>query len=383
MTSSRPATADGGVAILMHNFAGGGAERMFIRLANGFAARGVRVTIVAVNAQGVLTSEIAGGIDVVDLACARTFAAVEPLRRVLAERRPTAMLSGLVHINTLAALAVRRLAAPPRLVLSERNTPSRDVLHSGSAAVAGAHLLMPWIYRRADALVAVSEGVAGDLARMALLPRRRITVLPNPVITSDFAKRSEAELDVPWPEACERKVLLAVGRLHPQKDFATLLRAVARLPTAYACDVVILGEGEDQARLRALAAELGLADRLHLPGFSRTAPAAMRRADLFVLSSRYEGSPNVLVEAMAAGTPVVATDCRSGPREILKGGRLGPLVPVGDAAALARAITRALDDPVAAADLRARATDYALEHSIDSYLSVLSEPAGAVVSPGR
>jgi glycosyltransferase involved in cell wall biosynthesis len=336
--ADRPAwDGDVRIVVLMHNFAGGGAERMFIRLANGFAGRGVAVTVVAVSADGVLQSEIAPEVRTIDLACRRTFAAIRPLREILRQLRPTALLSGLVHVNTLAVLALRGLRERPRLVLSERNTPSRDMLHSGSPMVFAAHLVMPWSYRQADAVIAVSAGVARDLARVARLGRHRITVLPNPVVADDFEARAAAALDVAWPELSNRPVLLSAGRLEPQKDFATLVRAVARLGCERPCELVILGEGVERPRLEALACELGIAERVHLPGFSKRAPAAMRRADLYVLSSRFEGSPNALVEAMAAGTPVVATDCRSGPREILRDGALGALVPVGDAAGLAGA----------------------------------------------
>lgn len=360
------------IVVLMHNFNGGGAERMFIRLANGFADRGVAVTIVAVAAAGVLRSEIAPAVRLVDLACARTVAAVRPLRDVLRELRPTALLSGLVHVNTLAVLVTRGLAERPRLVLSERNTPSRDMRHSGSIMVFVAHLLMPWSYRQADAIIAVSAGVAEDLQRMAWLGAARITVLPNPVITADFDAWAKAELDFAWPDSGGRPVLLSAGRLDPQKDFATLLRALARLDAdGRPCDLLILGEGRERPRLEALAAALGLAARVHLPGFSARAAAAMRRADAYVLSSRFEGSPNALVEAMATGTPVVATDCRSGPREILRNGEFGPLVPVGDAAALADAIARTLATPTPAARLRRRAADYSVERSVDAYLDVM------------
>jgi len=370
--ADRPAwDGDVRIVVLMHNFAGGGAERMFIRLANGFAGRGVAVTVVTVSADGVLESEIAAEVRTIDLACRRTVAAIRPLRETLRQLRPTALLSGLVHINTLAVLATRGLTERPRLVLSERNTPSRDMLHSGSPMVFAAHLLMPWSYRQADALIAVSAGVARDLARVAWLGRRRITVLPNPVVADDFDTRAAAALDIAWPEKSNRPVLLSAGRLEPQKDFATLVRAVARLGRERPCELVILGEGVERPRLEALARELGIAERIHLPGFSKRAPAAMRRADLYVLSSRFEGSPNALVEAMATGTPVVATDCRSGPREILRGGALGPLVPVGDAAALAAAIARTLDAPPPAAELRRHAAAFGVTRSVDAYLDVL------------
>jgi glycosyltransferase involved in cell wall biosynthesis len=166
---------------------------------------------------------------------------------------------------------------------------------------------------------------------------------------------------------------MGVGRLNPQKDFGTLLRAFAALRREREARLIVLGEGEEREALARLAAELGVANDVDMPGFADNPYAHMSKAALFVLSSRFEGLPTVLVEAMACGTPVVATDCPSGPSEILEGGRLGGLVPVGDADALARAMAEALDRPVPTELLCARAADFAVERAVDRYLELLLE----------
>jgi glycosyltransferase involved in cell wall biosynthesis len=165
--------------------------------------------------------------------------------------------------------------------------------------------------------------------------------------------------------------LLGVGRLEPQKDFALLLRAFARIRRERAARLLILGEGRERPRLTQLAKALGVADSVDLPGFVPNPYAHMTRANLFVLSSRYEGLGNVVIEALACGCPVVSTDCPSGPAEVLDRGRYGRLVPVGDPAALAQAILAALEEPVDRARLRGRAAQFSVERAARRYLELM------------
>jgi glycosyltransferase involved in cell wall biosynthesis len=224
------------------------------------------------------------------------------------------------------------------------------------------------LYPRADAIVCVSAGVAEDLRRYLTLPAGRITIIHNPI--QILAEEPSARLH-PWLGDRGQPVILGAGRLSRQKDFMTLLHAFALLSDLPAHRLMIIGEGPERAHLEREAVRLGIAERVTLPGFVTNPRACMAASSLFVLSSAWEGFGNVLVEAMAVGTPVVSTDCPSGPREILQDGALGPLVPVGDAPALARAIRQALLDPVPAERLRARADDFAPERVVVPYLAVL------------
>jgi glycosyltransferase involved in cell wall biosynthesis len=178
-------------------------------------------------------------------------------------------------------------------------------------------------------------------------------------------------LDHPWFAAGAPPVILSVGRLSPEKEFGTVIRAIAQLAPQRPVRLMILGEGQERPALEALIDELGVRDRVLLPGFDSNPYAYMSRAAVLVLSSRWEGSPNVLVEAMACGTPVVATNCRSGPAELLEDGRLGPLVPVGDHSAMAAAIERMLDAPVPRDELKRRANMFSVEAAAQAYLRVL------------
>jgi glycosyltransferase involved in cell wall biosynthesis len=196
----------------------------------------------------------------------------------------------------------------------------------------------PW----ADVVAGNSQGVAEDLRRVTGLPRERVRILHNPVVTPELQEKARLPVNHPWFGAGQPPVVLAVGRLTKQKDFPTLIRAFARVRQSRPARLIILGEGPDYAQLEALVCELGLKKDVALPGFVENPYAFMSRASLYVLSSRWEGLPTVLIEALYCGPPVVATDCPSGPKEILADGRHGALVPVGDVEALAEAIEAGL-----------------------------------------
>jgi glycosyltransferase involved in cell wall biosynthesis len=244
-------------------------------------------------------------------------------------------------------------------------------------------------YRMADGIVAVSDGVADDLARCSGLPREGITTVYNPVITAELAPLARQALAHPWFQPAAPPVILGVGSLAARKDFPTLLRAFARVRAQRGCRLVILGQGstpektaEVKAELMALATSLGVAADVDLPGFVANPFAYMSRAGAFVLSSAYEGLPGVMIQALACGCPVVSTDCPSGPAEILDGGRFGALVPVGDDQAMAQAITATLDDPIAAERLQARGALFSVERAVDRYLELLFEATGGVNEEG-
>jgi glycosyltransferase involved in cell wall biosynthesis len=204
---------------------------------------------------------------------------------------------------------------------------------------------MRWAYSRLDALVAVSQGVAGELQAAMGREKRPIVVLPNPVVSDAFLEAASLPCPHPWLEATE-PCLVAIGRLTPQKDMATLLEAMALVRSRHKARLLILGDGPLRMALEQQRKRLGLDEVVQFVGFAAHPAAYLARARLFVLSSRWEGSPNALTEALALGCPVVATDCPHGPRELLRDGALGRLVPVGDVTTLAGAISTALGETV-------------------------------------
>lgn len=331
------------VALFLPALAAGGAERVMLDLAAAFVARGVAVDLVVATGGGDLRVDVPDGVALHDLGAARTLTAVPSLVRYLRRRRPLALLATLAHANVVAAWAVR-FAPGTRLVLREANTVSSDQGAEGTRGRA-MRFAMRLAYGRAAAVIAVSEGVAADLRSHLGVPDARLHVIANPVLTPRVAAGAMRAPAHPWSSDGGPPVVLAVGRLAPQKDFAMLVRAFARVRATTPCRLLVLGEGPERAHLEALAAELGVATDVAWPGFDPNPFSAMVHAAVFALSSAWEGLPNVLIQARSLGIPVVATDCPSGPREVLDGGALGALVPVGDDAAFARALADALSAP--------------------------------------
>jgi glycosyltransferase involved in cell wall biosynthesis len=233
-------------------------------------------------------------------------------------------------------------------------------------------------YPSADGLVCVSAGVAEDLRGYLDPPHGKLHVIYNPVLSPQQFSRAPAVPPHPWLEPGQPPLILGAGRLTRQKDFPTLIRAFALVTAQRDCRLMILGEGQERSALESLAAGLGLGDRVALPGFVTDAMGYMSHARLFVLSSAWEGFGMVLVEAMAMGTPVVSTDCPSGPREILRDGELGPLVPVAVPEALASAMRQVLDSPPDRERLRRRAADFTSDRAAERYLRLMfpSEETG-------
>jgi len=332
------------LAIFMHGLYGGGVERTILNLGPGLAARGVQVDLVVVRAAGEYLTEVPDSMRLVDLGAKRAVFSLVALARYLRRERPDTLLSTISYTNVIA-LGARRLAGVPvRVVTAEHDTYTHWITQLSPAARPLMRRLTAWTYPWANATVAVSQGVADDLARVAGLPRERIRVIYNPVITPDIQARSQAPAEHPWLQPGQPPVLLGVGRMTVQKDFATLIDAFARVRAGRPARLIILGEGDGRASLEAQIERLGLQEDVDLPGFVANPYACMRAATVFVLSSRWEGLPTVLIEAMYCGAGLVSTDCPSGPREILRDGKYGRLVPVGDAPALAQAMLAALDE---------------------------------------
>lgn len=308
--------------------------------------------------------------------------ALPGLVKYLRRERPDAVLAAEPHYNTMAVLARRVARVPTRVVLSERIQPSMRERRNGPWRHPYLKDFLRKTYLSADAIAAVSEGVADDLAICSGIPRDRITTIYNPVVGPDIALMAEEPVAEPYFEPGAPPVILAVGRLDPQKDYPTLIRAFSRLRRGREARLVILGA---EHRLRPLyrqelidlAAGLGIADDLILPGYLDNPFAYMARARVFVLSSTHEGLPGVLIQALACGCPSVSTDCPSGPREILENGRYGALVPVGDDAAMAAAIEQTLERPIDSGILKARADTFSIDQAVDSYLRLLLGTGGS------
>jgi glycosyltransferase involved in cell wall biosynthesis len=334
------------------------------------AERGYPVDLVVAAAEGVFLYELPRTVRLVDLHAPRVLRSLWPLAGYLRQARPRALISSMSHANVVAIWASRLARRHTRVIATVHNTMSQSTPQQGRLAGGLWPHLLRTFYPWASAVVAVSEGAADDLARTSGLPRERVQVVYNPVITPAMQALARQSPNHPWFHAGQPPVVLGVGRLTRQKDFPTLIRAFAMVRKCRTARLMILGEGEERPRLSSLVDELGLAEDVALPGFRENAAAYMSGAALFVLSSAWEGLPTVLIEALAAGTRVVSTDCPSGPREILQNGRLGALVPVGDVSALARAMSEALKQPVSSTPLDAL-RPFTRDAAVDNYLRLI------------
>jgi glycosyltransferase involved in cell wall biosynthesis len=359
---------EGRVAIFVSFSGEGGVERMILNLAGGLRDEGFDVDLVLVKARGAHVQSIPAGVRVVKLNARHTLTSLPALVRYLRKERPQVLLAAKDRAIKTAVLA-RAFARVPTRLVGRLGTTLSAALHGRNPVKKRIwYTSMRLYYRYVDRIVAVSQGVADDVLAITGLSRERVAVVRNPVWTPELARLAQEPADHPWFQAHDTPVILGAGRLTRQKDFATLIRAFAEVRARRPCLLILLGEGSLRSRLEALASELNVRDDVSLPGFVANPYAWIARAHLFVLSSLWEGSPNVLTEALALGVPVVATDCPSGPREILKDGEYGTLVPMGDVSALARAMAATLDHPRSRERLQEAARPYTVEQSVRGYL---------------
>ncbi len=357
----------------------GGADRVTLTLLESLDRKQFAVTLVLVKRAGALLSAVPNDIEVVDLHVSRLALAAWPLARLIRQRKPDVVMCTAGGANVVCAAAHGLARSSARLVLSERSAlhrADRKALRSMPELV-----LKRAMYRRADLVTAVSDGVAADLQRELGLPSGRIATVYNPVVTGNFATLAAAPVDHPWFSDVERArvpVLVACGRLVAIKDYPTLLRAFAQLRTSLPTQplrLAILGEGPERAALQAYAAALGIAANVGFLGFDPNPLRYMAKATLVVQSSLAEGLPGVLIQAGACGVAVVATDCDHGPREVIAHGQTGLLVPVGDSQALADSVRTLLLDAKLRAEFGAaaarRMTRYHAAASLARYQAAL------------
>jgi glycosyltransferase involved in cell wall biosynthesis len=360
------------LAVLISLSGEGGVERMVLNLVHAFAAvPELAVDLVLIRDESRHLRSLPANVRVVRLGVRHSALAVPAIARYLRRERPAALLAAKDRAGRAALLARGLSGVGTRVVVRLGTTLSEAIRDRSAPRRWLRYLPIRALYRHADAIVAVSAGVAADVLATARVPAELVRVVLNPVITPDLLRQAAAPVDHPWLADPAVPVVLGMGRLTRQKDFPTLLRAFAQARRRRPLRLIVLGEGRDRAQLAQLADREGIAADVDLAGFQANPYAWLARSRLFVLSSAWEGSPNALTEAMALGVPVVSTDCRSGPRELLEGGRFGPLVPVGDADALAAAMLDTLDHPLPPETLRAAVREYEAQTSARHYLRVL------------
>jgi glycosyltransferase involved in cell wall biosynthesis len=357
------------LAVFLMDLDGGGAERVMLNLARGFADRGLKVDLVLVKAEGPYLSQLPDRVRVVKLESSRLLLSVAALAKYLKQERPKTLIAALEDTNIVAIWARKLAGVSTQIVVTVHNHLTRDAENATNLKRKLAPLLAKWFYPWADKIVAVSEGVAKNLDELGF-PVAKTTYIYNPIVTPEMNEKIQGAIAHPWFDSLEIPVILGVGRLEKQKDFPTLIRAFARVKQQYPARLLILGEGSQKDNLLSLVAELGLTKDVAFGGFVDNPYAYMAKASVVVLSSAWEGFGNILVEAMFAGTPVVSTDCQSGPAEILEYGKYGKIVTVGDSEAMAEAIIATLAGDRDVEKLRTRAKEFSLEAALEGYQQV-------------
>jgi glycosyltransferase involved in cell wall biosynthesis len=348
----------------------GGIDRYALNLAEALLQQGAEVDLFVTSGMGKLLPQrpedsrlfVGGG---------STRKSIVPFYHYLKNEKPDLLISANLYID-IVSVVVKALANVPTKHAVTLHTAFSQEDYRGKENLKKIYTqVCTWLYPRADHIVAVSNAVAKDSQDYFKL-KNPIKVIYNPVVTPALYNKSSAEADHPFYTNKNAPVLLAIGRLSAQKDFSTLLKAFAELRKTKRAKLLILGEGEERGILEALAGDLNLGDDLSMPGFVDNPYPYIKNADLLVSSSAWEGLPTVMIEALALGTPVVATDCPGGSGEILDGGKYGKLVEMRNPTALAGAMLETLQTSVDKNKLQARGQTFSMEASAKNYLRLLA-----------
>ena len=358
------------IAFFLPTLHGGGAEKVVINLLKGMLDKDVCLDLVVATTEGPYLNQVPKQVRVINLETGRVVKALIPLSKYLRENQPCTLISNMSHANVIAVFAKILAGEKTRLVLVEHNTLSAE--KSKLIRAKFIPVLMKLLYRRADAIIGVSQATARDLESELGFKKGTVKTIYNPVVDSQLIFQANQSLNHPWFQRGAPPVFLAVGRLTQQKDFATLIKAFAILRTKQVVRLMILGEGELRGELENMTKRLGISEDVAMPGFVENPYMYMKNASAFVMSSRWEGLGNVLIEAMACGCPIVSTDCPHGPKEILAGGKYGILVPVEDVFTLSYAMLKVLETPVKDELLINRANYFSVKQAVSKYLEISS-----------
>ena len=345
---------------------------MVLNLLDEFSKRDDLVCdLLLIRANSAHLASLPDNINIINLGTKHSGTSLFPVMRYLRQYQPDAMLVAKDRAGRIALLARKLSGSRCRICLRLGTNLQAAMKYKSSLSRGLRYFLIRRIYPWVDNIIAVSQGVADDTRVVSRLPAERIHVVRNPVVTDRMQQLALAPVTHEWLINKTCPVILGVGRMTTQKGFDVLIQAFARLHATRKCRLIILGDGKLLAAHQQLVEELGVSEAVDFPGFSDNPYPSMKHADVFVLSSRWEGSPNVLTEALAMGTPVVATDCPSGPREILQGGRIAPLIPMDDVSAMADAMAQMLDSPPPTEQLRSAVSEYNVHTSAQHYLELL------------
>lgn len=367
------------IAIVSPSLSGGGAQKIAVNLANHYSTLGFSVDLVLFRAEGEYLHQVSDAVNVVDLklkVVRFTFGlyAVIPLRKYLKTQKPDAVLSVIRGANTnlgFASIGLKKI----QIVFREANT-MHDTLAKHWLIRMVDLLIMRFSYKKADRIIANSEGTKSDLIKKRIVSKNKILVIPNPVLNNNYLEISKEPVNNNFINDRKTKTILSIGRLHRQKNYPLLIKAFKTVNNHNKdTRLIIIGQGDEKEALEKMIKELHLTEVVNIEGFKQNIYPYLRKADVFALSSSWEGFGNVIVEALAMGKPVVCTNCQGGPKYILDNGRYGKLVPVDSAELFAEAIIESLGEAVDAETLIARAKEFSVEKIAEDYLRVIMQDA--------
>jgi glycosyltransferase involved in cell wall biosynthesis len=360
----------GHLAVFLATSGHSGVDKVMGNLLPSIAQRGVRVDLLRVKGHGPFI-EASNNLRLVDLGSAHTYSSLLPLARYLRQYKPDVLLSDKDRVNRVALLARKAAGTNTRVVVRTGTTVSLDLTSRRPINRMLTLLSMKHLYRGAQKIILPSEAAVQDFREVTGHLGELVTAVPSPVATPELYGNSKAPVTHPWLLEKTGPVIVGIGELSDRKDFATLIRAFAVVRSKYPAKLIILGEGRRRSCLEKMVLDLNLFEAVLLPGFEKNPYPILAGADLYVHSSRQEGSPVALMEAVALGVPCVSTDCPSGPSEILQGGRIGALVKVGDVESMATAMFGMLEAPPEREFIIKAAEPFTVENSTDSYMEVL------------
>lgn len=362
------------ISILLPHLRIGGTERVNLDLAYEFARKGHCVEFVLMQADGELLDEAQKRFSVVNLKCYRIRNLPKKLIRYFRKKKPDNIIASLWPLTVIAPCIRFFSNHGCKIIICEHNNLSLQYRNKGMIHSFIMKLSMHVAYRLADSRVGVSNGVVNNIAKLSGLPHKMFEVIYNPIPSQiEPSKKAINSANSLW--SCDSGArILTVGNLVSQKNYELLLRAFARINIPNS-RLMFVGDGIVKNSLKLLAQKLSIDNRVIFAGYQSDTTPFYKTADLFVLSSDYEGMSLVIVEALSSGTPVVSTNCPSGPAELLENGRFGQLVPVGDEKSLAKAIIIALDSKVDKLSLIKRSEDFLPEIVASKYLKLIKEMA--------
>lgn len=347
----------------------GGIEANTIRLAKGFIKDGFQVDLLVANSNGEYKERVSNEVNIIDFKCNKIIKTLPKLIRYIKTEKPSVLISASEGANIVTSISrffLRRYST--KIIISIRTHLSTEYSETNSKMKRFFPMISKVFYPKVDGIVTVSRGVAEDVSELLQIPLKKISVIYNPIVDDTIEALSSEKIEHPFfKDSRDYPIILGAGRLTKQKDFETLLYAFKEVRKKMMCKLVIIGEGEERKRLEALIQELNISDDTDLIGFVQNPYSYMKNADLFVLSSAWEGFGNVIVEAMATGTNIVSTNCPSGPSEILEGGVYGELVDVGDYKNLSEGIIKVLKNPLPHNVLKKRANYFSVATALNKY----------------